>query len=228
MFDRFLWDAQKRLSAHQGACHRTEVDKVFTMEGVMGSDPSEAHCLVPAEERLNVFALVIYIADPLGRFLDDLRRELAPDYNPHAHVSVLPPRPLAVDWTEASEQARALTEGWTPFDVELTEISIFPVTNVVYLEVGKGAAELKSMHGAMNTGPLGFKEPFLYHPHVTLGQEIPPAQVAEVHELARKQWREFRGDRTFRADRTTFVQSTLRNCWIDLAEYSLGAMPAKK
>jgi 2'-5' RNA ligase len=194
----------------------------------MGFDPNEAHCRIPAEERLNVFALVIYIADPLGRFLDDLRRELAPEYNPHAHVSVLPPRTLPLDWGEASEQARELTENWTPFEVELTEIDIFPVTNVVYVEVGKGGAELRNMHGAMNTGPLGFNEPFPYHPHVTLAQEIPPARVAEVHELARRRWREFRGGRAFRADRTTFVQSTLRNCWVDLAEYSLGAIAAKK
>ena len=41
---------------------------------------------------MNQFALVIYIPDPLGRFLDDLRRELAPDCVPHAHVSVLPPQ----------------------------------------------------------------------------------------------------------------------------------------
>ena len=52
-------------------------------------------------------------------------------------------------------------------------------------------------------------------------------QVTEVHELARRRWREFRGNRIFRADRTVFVQSTLRNCWIDLADYSLGAVPAK-
>lgn len=198
------------------------------MERVMGLDSSEARCLVPAEERLNVFALVIYIADPLGRFLDDLRRELAPEYNPHAHVSVLPPRPLPAAWEEASEQARSLMEVKSPFDVELTDIGIFPITNVIYVEVGKGGSELKDMHRALNTGPLGFDEPFLYYPHVTLAQEIPPARVAEVHELARKRWREFRGNRVFRADRTTFVQSTLRNCWIDLAEYSLGAMPAKK
>lgn len=64
----------------------------------MGSNPQEAHSLVPAEEKLNVFALVIYIADPLGGFLDDLRRELIPHYNPHAHISVLPPRPIPIDW----------------------------------------------------------------------------------------------------------------------------------
>lgn len=194
---------------------------------MIGSDPTDQHCLVPAAERLNAFALVIYIADPLGRFLDDLRRELVPGYNPHAHVSVLPPRPLRVDWRDASKQARSLTEGWTPFDVELTEIGIFPVTNVIYLEVGKGASDLKSMHRAMNQGPLGFDEPFPYHPHITLAQEIPPGHVTEVHELARGRWREFRGNRTFHAERTVFVQSTLHDCWIDLADYPLGAVPAK-
>jgi len=197
------------------------------MEGVMGSHPPEAHSLIPAEERLNVFALVIYIADPLGQFLDDLRRELAPGCDPHAHVSVLPPRPLPVDWRTAAEQVRTLTESWAAFDVELTDIVIFPVTNVIYLEVGKGASGLKSMHRAMNQGPLGFEEPFPYHPHITVAQEIPAGQVAAVHELARKRWREYRGSRTFRADRTVFVQNTLRNCWIDLAGYSLGAIRAK-
>ena len=39
---------------------------------MIGSDPTDQHCLVPAAERLNAFALVIYIADPLGGFLDDL------------------------------------------------------------------------------------------------------------------------------------------------------------
>jgi 2'-5' RNA ligase len=193
----------------------------------MGSDPTAAQSRVPAEERLNVFALVIYIPDPLGRFLDDLRRELAPADDPHAHVSVLPPRPLAVDWEEASNQARALIEGAPPFSVELTETEIFPVTNVVYLEVGKGAAELRSMHRAMNQGALAFDEPFAYHPHITLAQESPVEAVAEIHETARRRWREYRGPRRFPADHAVFVQNTLNNCWIDLAEYRFGAVPVK-
>ena len=65
---------------------------------------------VPPEQRLNIFALVIYIPDPLGGFLDDLRRELTPGCNPHAHISVLPPRPLNVDWRVASGDARAVLE----------------------------------------------------------------------------------------------------------------------
>src|SRR5579871_6701841 len=116
----------------------------------MSSDQSGAHSHIPLEERLNLFALVIYVPDPLGRFLDGLRRELVPHDNPHAHVSVLPPRPLAVEWPIASQQVRALTDSWTPFDVELTDIQVFPVTDVVYLELGRGASELRRMHTAMD------------------------------------------------------------------------------
>jgi 2'-5' RNA ligase len=194
----------------------------------MVSDPNAAQCRVPADDRLNVFALVIYIPDPLGLFLDDLRRELVPAYKPHAHVSVLPPRSLSVDWQEAAVQARELIEACPPFEVELTGIGIFPGTNVIYIEVGSGAAELRRMHQAMNKTVLGFDEPFKYHPHVTLAQEIPPTLVEPVYERAVQRWNEYCSNRrTFRAEQVVFVQNTVQNCWIDLAEYSLGAVAAK-
>jgi 2'-5' RNA ligase len=139
-------------------------------------------------------------------------------------VSVLPPRPLAVDWQAASGQARALTERWAPFEIELTGLEIFPATSVIYLEIGAGASDLRRMHAAMNTGALEFREPFPYHPHVTLAQEIPPQEVPAIHELARRRWKEYGGGCVFQAERTVFVQNTLDNCWRDLAEYSLGAV----
>jgi 2'-5' RNA ligase len=139
-------------------------------------------------------------------------------------VSVLPPRPLAVEWQAASGQARALTEGLAPFEIELTGLQIFPVTNVIYLEIGAGAADLRRLHAAMNTGALEFQEPFPYHPHITLAQEIPPQEVRGIHELARRRWQEYGAGSVFRAERTVFVRNTLDNCWRDLAEYSLGAV----
>jgi 2'-5' RNA ligase len=179
---------------------------------------------VPAEERLNVYALVIYIPDPLGRFLDDLRRELVPGCSPHAHVSVLPPRPLGAEWQAASEQVQAFTAGQRPFPVELGEIRIFPVTNVIYIEVRSGKEELSSMHDALNGNALVFEEPFVYQPHVTLAQEIPRGEAAAVYELAGRRWKEFQGERVFRADRAAFVQNTMGNRWIDLANFALGAV----
>src|SRR4051794_17644754 len=177
---------------------------------------------IPAEQRLNVFALVIYVPDPLGRFLDDMRRALVPGCNPHAHVSVLPPRPLAGDWQVAREQVRTLAEGWTPFDITLSGIAIFPVTNVIYIELGQGAPEMYGLHDLMNTDALRFDEPFEYHPHITLAQELPTESVSDIHRKACEMWDSFDGPKTFRAERAAFVQNTLGNCWIDLAEYSLG------
>ncbi len=188
----------------------------------MGSDPNGGPGRPRAEERLNVFALVIYVPEPLGRFLDDLRRELVPHCNPHAHVSVLPPRPLAVEWPAASGQVRELLEGWAPFDIELKGVEVFPNSDVVYLEVGAGASELRGMHAATNAGALVYPEPFSYHPHITLAQEIPHEDAPALYGLARRRWDEFRGGRAFRAERAVFVQNTLNNTWIDLAEYWLG------
>jgi 2'-5' RNA ligase len=193
----------------------------------MGSEQNGTQPRPAPEECLNVFALVIYIPGPLGRFLDDLRREVVPDSNPHAHVSVLPPRPLAVSWQTASEQARALTDSWSPFDIQLTSIQVFPVTHVIYLEVGAGASELRRMHAAMNGTSLAFQEPFPYHPHVTVAQEIPHSGVEAVHEIAQRRWREYKGERTFCAKHAVFVQGTIDNQWIDLAEYSFGAVAVR-
>jgi 2'-5' RNA ligase len=184
----------------------------------MGFDPNGVLFQIPAEQRLNVFALVIYIPDPLGRFLDDLRRELVPGCNPHAHVSVLPPRPIAVDWRIASEQVCRCAKERSTFEVTLGNICRFPVTNVIYLELAKGSDEFFEMHNAINSDALAFDEPFAYHPHVTLAQEIPPDSVEEVDRKARRMWAEYDGPRSFLAERTAFVQNTLGNCWIDLAE----------
>jgi len=189
-------------------------------------DPNGACSKIPAEQRLNVYALVIYIPDPLGRFLDELRTELVPGCNPHAHVSVLPPRPLAVDWRVAGEQVKACAEQWTPFEIVLGRIRIFPVTNVIYLELAQGADEMFRIHGAMNTEALAFNEPFAYHPHITVAQEIPPGEVAGINRRAEELWDRYTGPRHFRADRTAFVQNTMGNCWIDLVEFSLGPISA--
>ncbi len=190
----------------------------------MGVDANGGPCRSLPGERLDVFALVIYVPDPLGRFLDDLRRDLVPLCDPHAHVSVLPPRQLPADWETAAEQARALTEKWAPFDLELTSVEIFPATGVIYIEIGRGAAELNRLHAAMNTGALEYPEPYSYHPHITVAQGVSGENVAAVAEEARRCWAEYRGPRVFRVERAVFVRNRMDNCWVDLAEYPLGAV----
>lgn len=184
----------------------------------MGIDPN-------GMDRQNQFALVIYIPDPLGRFLDDLRRELAPDCVPHAHVSVLPPRPISAPWQQVREEAQARAGEFEPFEIEAGEIGIFPVTDVIYIELARGGEVLRRMHAALSEPHMRFDEPFPYHPHITLGQELPREHVAETLQAAIRRWHEYRGPRTFRADKAAFVKNASVNRWIDLAELSLGAVP---
>lgn len=192
----------------------------FDPNGDPAQSDSASSIQIPAEKQLNVYALVIYIPDPLGRFLDDLRRELVPACNPHAHVSVLPPRSIGVDWRVAGEEVRTCANKWAPFDITLGAIERFPVTNVIYIGLAIGAPELHRMHACMNNGSLESAEPFEYHPHITLAQEIPLDDLEDIHRLAQRRWAEFTGPRTFLADRATFVRNTIGNQWMDLSEFS--------
>jgi 2'-5' RNA ligase len=175
-------------------------------------------------EKLNQFALVIYIPDPLARFLDELRLELVAGCRPRAHVTVLPPRPLT-DVEAALEEARIMAPEFPPFEIEAAEVEIFPKTNVLYIGLERGADEMRVMHDAMNTGPLAFNEPHIFHPHITLAQEFDAADTARLWALAQKRWRDYTGPRAFSAETTAFVQNTAGNCWLDLAEFGLG-LPA--
>src|ERR1035438_5598981 len=125
----------------------------------------------------SLYALVIYLSDPLGGFLDDLRLEMVPGCNPHAHISVLPPRPLPVAPEAAIEEIRGIVAGFAPFDIELGQIEKFDVTDVIYISVEGGAGQLRKLHQSLNRGALAFPESFAYHPHVTLAQEIDAGQV---------------------------------------------------
>jgi len=97
---------------------------------------------------------------------------------------------------------------------------------VIYIEIGAGAADLRRMHAAMNTGALEFQEPFPYHPHITLAQEIPQQEVRAVHELAGGDGRNT-GRLCVPGGADGIWQNTLDNCWRDLAEYLLGAVAVR-
>jgi 2'-5' RNA ligase len=176
---------------------------------------------------VNSFALIFYLPEPLAGFLDSLRCELVPKCQARSHVTVLPPRPMASG--PADQAWRGLNESlddFSPFLVELDGIQVFEGTNVIYLAVGAGFRELERMHVALNRGQLKFAEPYVYHPHVTLAQELTGDQVVETVALAQQRWEEFTGPRSFVVDHLTFVQNTLENRWMDLAGKDLAVRVA--
>ncbi len=174
--------------------------------------------------RVNCFALVSYIPGQLGRFLDEVRRDLEPNtLSPRAHVTLLPPRSLCGSVTADSAAAhldKALAE-LPAVEIYLGPIEIFPHTNVVYVAVDGGFLQLRKFHERLNAGPLGSVEPFHYHPHVTLAQGLTLEQAERVRDEARKRWAEYHGTRRFTADTFSFVQANEANGWVDLGEYAL-------
>ena len=104
------------------------------------------------------FALVAYIPEPLGAFLNSLRRALPGDDNPQAHITVLPPRPLKAGVDLVSREAQAILSGFSPFFVELSDVKVFPETNILYLDIASGNEALHALHDALNIGLLAHEE----------------------------------------------------------------------
>src|SRR5271170_5059149 len=105
----------------------------------------------PVRDRINSFALVTYIPEPLAGFLDRLRQELVPNCFLRAHVTSLPPRPVSSTPEAAWEVIRAHAQRFAPFEIELGNIDLFPVSDVIFIQVAAGSDLLKQMHDAMNT-----------------------------------------------------------------------------
>lgn len=177
----------------------------------------------PGEHQtLGQFALVSYIPDPLARFLDDLRMELTPGCMPRAHVTILPPRPLHEVLKDVIRQITQESLTVPAFRVELGKVEIFEGSNVVYIELTRGAKELRAYYDLLNHGPLEFKEHFPYHPHITLAQNISAEQAPQLAAIARERWAEYRGPRGFMVSSLSFVQHVAPSIWTDVAEVRTG------
>jgi 2'-5' RNA ligase len=174
------------------------------------------------EKTLGQFALVSYIPDPLASFLDGLRLELTPGCDPHAHVTILPPRPIEDELKDAIHQIAEQVRNVRPFEVELSEIGIFEKSCVIYVGLAKGAAELRELYGLLNRDHLAFGEHFPYHPHITIGQNIAPEDLAGRAERAREKWAAWIGPRSFRVSRLSFVQHVAPTIWADVAALPVG------
>jgi 2'-5' RNA ligase len=183
-------------------------------------------CNSNGSARINSFSLVAYVSGSLGDFLNSLRQELVPGCNLQSHVTLLPPRPLAVPPETALRHICGEAAKTPAFPVALQDVHVFEVTSVIYLSIEQGWSQLQSLHEACNREESFFNEPFRYHPHVTLAQLTDPAIVAGQAELARRRWAEYRGERSFAVEDLCFVQATENLQWVDLALCTLRRVAA--
>lgn len=154
------------------------------------------------------FALVSYIPEPLGSFLDGLRRTLPGETNPQAHITLLPPRPLRSPVEAASERALQVLSGFPPFEVEFSTVGSFPHTNFLYLEIGDGNSLVHALHDALNTGDFEHQEQFEFQPHLTLGGPVPASHLTSAQDQAETAWLAARHPRRFTLDEIVFLWSS--------------------
>ncbi|MDQ2775559.1 MAG: 2'-5' RNA ligase family protein [Acidobacteriota bacterium] len=170
------------------------------------------------------FALVSYVPEPLGPFLDQLRQSLPGAEFPQAHITLLPPRPLAVTIHAASRHAQSVLNRFSAFDVELSAVRKFPETKVLYLDLTDGGETVRDLHQALNSGDLHYKEPFEFHPHLTLGGPVPDATVGSVQQEAEILWRSFHVTRRFAVEEIVGLWASSNGiglCWQRLWSYNL-------
>ena len=194
---------------------------------MMGTMKAAMACTQGSGRTLNQFALVSYIPEPLASFLDDLRIQLTPGCNPHAHLTVLPPRPFLGDVPQAVHDLRETASSSDSFDVTLGAIEVFPVTNVIYLGISGGEEAVRALHGKFNAGVLAHICPYPFHPHVTLAQDFDAVEVEQLAAKARSIWATWSGSRTFSVQLLSFVQNVAIGKWDDLASVCLAENPAE-
>ena len=170
------------------------------------------------------YALVAYVRNAVGEFVESLRQELHPDL-PHlpAHLTLLPPRVLQASELSAVEMLEEVCRHADPFEVGLGEAETFaPVTPTVFIRVDYAAYRLRELHERLNVGALKADEEWPYMPHLTIAKLSNEKLAQQAFITARDRWAEFRGSRRILVNQLTFVREQNPNRWVDLAGVPLG------
>jgi 2'-5' RNA ligase len=170
------------------------------------------------------YALVAYLQNPTGGFVENLRRELHPDH-PHlaAHLTILPPRRLQGSESSALLVLERICGDEEPFEVTLGDVETFvPVTPTVYIGVQGAAGRMTELHSKLNTEALAFREEWPYIPHLTIIKMSTEETARTAFQVAHERWSQYAGTRRMLLERLTFVREDVENHWVDLAPVPLG------
>jgi 2'-5' RNA ligase len=170
------------------------------------------------------YALVAYVKNRVGAFVESLRKELHPEL-PHlgAHVTLLPPRYLQGSESAAVGTMEEVCKTVEPFEVSLGEVETFiPVTPTVFIRVAHAAYRMRELHDQLNVPSLASREEWPDMPHLTIVKMSAEDQAQYAYRVARTRWAEFDESRCIEVRDLTFVLEESPNHWVDLAEIHLG------
>jgi 2'-5' RNA ligase len=169
------------------------------------------------------YALVTYVRNPVGEFVEQLRRELHPTLaHMAAHLTILPPRELLGTEAAALEFLEEACSQVVPFNVELGDVETFlPRTPTVFIEVKQAAAQMRALHDQLCVRGLNCAESWPYTPHLTILKTDRDEQARAACVLARERWAQFSGERHVPVEELMFVRET-EGSWQDVAPVPLG------
>jgi 2'-5' RNA ligase len=169
------------------------------------------------------YALVTYVRNPVGEFVEQLRRELHPTIaHMAAHLTILPPRELAGSEVSALEFLEEACGRVVPFSVELGEVETFlPTTPTVFIELKRAAYRMRELHDQLDGMELRCEENWPYIPHLTIMKTETDEEARAALTLARERWAQFPGKREVRVEELMFVREN-GGRWQDVAPVPLG------
>ena len=168
------------------------------------------------------YALVTYVRNPVGKFVEELRRELHPTtVHPAAHLTILPPRELAGTEAAALEFLEEACSRVIPFHVEMGDVETFlPTTPTVFLQVKRAAYRMRELHDQLSHR-LCCDESWPYIPHLTIVKTERDEQARAAYLIARGRWAQFSGPRQVPVEELMFVRENGGD-WQDVAPVPLG------
>jgi 2'-5' RNA ligase len=175
------------------------------------------------------YALVSYVRNPVGEFVEQLRQELHPTTtHMPAHLTILPPRELSGSEAAALEFLEEACSQAVPFDVELGEVESFlPTTPTVFIQVKHAAYRMRELHYQLCGRGLRCEENWPYIPHLTILKTDTDDQARTAFAMARERWAEFAGQRRVHVEELMFVREQDGH-WQDVAPLALGRQLSSK
>jgi len=176
------------------------------------------------------YAVVAYVKNELGGFVEALRREVEPRFlHLPAHITVLPPRCLQGSESQARNTLEELCRNQHSFEIALGDVESFvPRTPVVFIRIAHAGYKMRELHDRLNTGPFLFDEPWPYMPHLTIIKSEEPERAQEVLAVIRRRWAAYPGPRRVLIEELTFVRQTQGPHWEDLAPIPLRSRLASR
>lgn len=182
------------------------------------------------DSREKIYGVVLPVPEDLARRANRARRLYDPNFRfIGPHVTVLPPRRLALSREAVVEAVRSVASKTIPFRIRLGAVRTFrPVMPVVFVGLRRGAGELRRLHRRLARTALAGAETFPYVPHLTLGQRLEDGRLEKAVSLSRRLFPSRPVLPSWPAELLLVVERRTERRWVTLDPVPLPAASARR